>query len=458
MRLVIIVASFCCRTVQACSCGSVSPCARVTPDAVIFVGVPQNSTYRIEGDAYSGRRVLFKVDSIFHGLRAGTRLVDVDTLASSSCEALFDVGRPYLVYARHAARGSLAETLARTVSWALHGEPWGDESLQASQCSGSLPVADAGDDLDFLKAWLRKETVAAIQGEVYPDTNTLDAPDYNRRSRQLRGSDITAIDGNGQAWTVASDLNGHFRIPLKRGGRFVVSISTPRYRSAEPEYRVDVPERGCAEIAFWMGLDGQVRGLVREDGGGMTQPVKLELISVAEDDRSPTPLETTSQRNGEFAFTRVPPGRYVLGLNHSREPTAKMPYRRVYFPASEAPELARPIVLREAQTVSGIQLDIGIKMKPRAITARVSWPDGSPARFVHAWCAPTGYVPRAHDLTNEDGQITFPAMDGLSYDVGSAAASNYEIPARRRFAAKRVRVPPGDSVAIKLVLDHRPTK
>src|SRR5262249_43631823 len=117
---------------------------------------------------------------------------------------------------------------------------------------------------------------------------------------------------------------------------------------------------------------------------------------------------------------------------------------------------ATVIEVGEAGSVENVDFAVSTKLKPRTITAQIVWPDGTPARFVHTWCSPTGHVPWQHMLTNGKGQIIFPAMDGLTYEIGAAAASDYEVPSRRRFSALPVRVPPGESSKVRLVLSIPP--
>jgi hypothetical protein len=205
-----------------------------------------------------------------------------------------------------------------------------------------------------------------------------------------------------------------------------------------------------------MGFDGSVSGRLREPNGSPPIPIKVQLIPVLGGDIYPSPIETLSAADGTYAFSRVPLGRYVLAVNASDEPAKTRPYKRVFYPGVADRERAKLIRIGEAESVSNANFTLSARLNSRTITAGMFWADGTPARYVHTWCAPTGYVPWQHLLTDGQGRITFPAMDGLAYEIGAAAASDYEIVAKRRISAHPVRVPPGPSSSVRLVLSVSP--
>src|SRR5205085_8926074 len=106
----------------------------------------------------------------------------------------------------------------------------------------------------------------------------------------------------------------------------------------------------------------------------------------------------------------------------------------------------------QAEHVSNMNLKLSAKLNPRTITVHIVWADGTPAGDVHAWSAPVGYVPWQRLETDAKGRITFPAMDGLAYNIGAAAESDYEVPSRQGYSAKPVSVPPGPSASVRIVL------
>jgi hypothetical protein len=247
-----------------------------------------------------------------------------------------------------------------------------------------------------------------------------------------------------------------FVIEAVRPGKYTITVNQRSFRSQQAEYLVNVTPGRCAAVYASMSLDGKVTGRLRVSNGDSPPPIKLQLIPVLQSDRVLTPVDTLSRDDGSYEFYGVPPGRYLLGINALDEPTAETPFKRIYYPGVTQRKDAVALQLGEAQTISKADFTLPPKLHPRTIKAQVTWPDGSPARSVHTWCSPSGYLPWQHVLTDANGQITFNAMDGLPYEVGAAAASNYDIVSRRRFTAKPVRVAPGTSTSISLILSIPP--
>jgi hypothetical protein len=296
----------------------------------------------------------------------------------------------------------------------------------------------------------------SIQGQVYADTGQGNYHIYERIQKRLAGSSVILSSMGGHQYSAVADANGRFHIEPVRAGGYKVRVQQTNFRSGFAEYDVIVPDGGCGVINVAMGFDGSVSGRLRESHGNPPIPVKLELIPVLGGDIYPSPLETISGADGTYAFHRVPLGRYVLAVNASNEPTKKIPYKRVFYPGVEDRARAKLIHVGEAESVLHANFDLSARLNPRTITANMFWAEGTPARYVHTWCAPAGYLPWQHLLTDGEGHITFPAMDGLSYEIGAAAASNYEIEAKRRISAHPVLVPPGPSTSVRLVLSIPP--
>jgi hypothetical protein len=417
----------------ACECGDPPACAKVGPDAVIFVGVALNEAHTSDQDV--SHPVRFRIERMFKGLRS-ISFVEIDTSASTSCEAPFAKGRRYLVYAKRLDTGRVFTSL----------------------CNGSKPINQAADDLRFLEGWIRNRTITSIQGQILLDYGQGNVGSRDRLSKNLRGSLVTAVNTDGQRYSSGADGDGRFLIAPVRAGTYKLTVTQTRFLSGDPEYTVNVPEGGCADLYVWMSRDGKVMGRLREPTGRPPVAIRVQLIPILQGDVYPSPYETLSGVDGKYEFSRIPPGRYLVAVKASDEPTPKVPYKRVYYPGVPQRDRATPIQVAEARSVLNVNFTVTAKLNPRTIKAHISWSDGSPARSVHTWCAAAGYVPWQHLLTDNNGGITFNALDGLTYVVGAAAASNYEIVTRRRLSAKPLTVPPGRSTSVKLVIPLPPAK
>ena len=139
------------------------------------------------------------------------------------------------------------------------------------------------------------------------------------------------------------------------------------------------------------------------------------------------------------------------------EPRVRTPYARTFFPGVSKQDGAHVLTVGETSILMNHNFVVPAKLNARKVTVMTVRADGTPARFVHVWCSALGYTPWAHVLTDRSGQVIFDVLDGLAYQIGGAAASNYEIPALRRYSAEPVRVGPGNNMRVRLVLSIAPS-
>jgi hypothetical protein len=202
-----------CGSALACTCGNPPPCAKVGPNAVIFIGVPLNAPYPSPHDFSKVQPVRFKIEKSFKGLPDGTQFVEVDTLAASSCEAAFTKGVRYVVYAESDSTSSMTfGSLTRWFRRVFHGESFYPGRVFTSQCKGSRQVQDAAEDIRFLEAFVAHRTVMSIQGQVYADTGQGNYQLYDRIQKLLPGSSVSMSRMDGQQYGAVADAKGRFHI------------------------------------------------------------------------------------------------------------------------------------------------------------------------------------------------------------------------------------------------------
>lgn len=420
----------------ACECGVQPICARVGAINVIFLGTALNDSHPpgLAHKLSDIKPVRFKIDRSYKGIRRDQTIVDVDTSADTSCEVSFARSRHYIVFAEHT------------------------DHLWTNSCLGSKLFEEANEDIKFLDRYSKGETESSIEGEVYPNVQPGSGREYDRLLKKLAGSIITARSVEGYSYGSTADGAGHFLIPTVKPASYKVRVERSFFLPARPTYQANVAPGACASLFVRMDLNGRVSGTILEPSGHSAASVKLHLIPILTPDADGDPIEAVSSPSGAYHFSHIPPGHYLLAVNDSAEPTPENPFKRVYYPGVASRAKAALIEMGEAQVLSNVNLRVSEKMSPRTIRVQIVWSDGSPARFVHTWCAPVGDSPWQHLLTDGNGQIIFKAMDGLSYEIGAAAASDYEIESRRRFSAKKIVVPAGTTTSAKLVISIAPKR
>jgi hypothetical protein len=211
------------RGASACSCADPGPPCRALPQSdAVFVGKVQEIDEREEaGTRGAVRRVRFSVEENFRGagVERGASLEVVTGFGGGDCGYGFERGERYLVYAQHRAGG---------------------DSLYAGICSRTARLADAADDLAYLRARDRAERVAGIEGQI--DELRRDPGSKSTYPvGPMRGVTVIAErTGDGQRWESKTDGQGRFRIWGLTFGRYRVRAVLPEGFAPEATTRDDV--------------------------------------------------------------------------------------------------------------------------------------------------------------------------------------------------------------------------
>jgi hypothetical protein len=292
------------------------PCAAYWNASAVFVG-------RVEAISRSGgsRRVTFNVRESFRGVSSST--VDVLTgPAGQRCSLSLRSGQEYLVYA-HRSEGT--------------------STLTTSVCAGTREVSDAASDLSYARS---------IQGTGRSDGN--DGAAIGRITgqvllvpRTLTGkpaglakplADVSVVvsrrehDGLGENATTLTNDAGDYSVESRGPGRYTIRvIAGDRYYSDEPAGIAELRDvRACAVVDRRLHNNGRITGNVKDAGG---RPIAGLTIDLATSIGAPT-RRTTTDRNGQYDFLRVPPGRFIVGVNIGpRRKRTPRPLQLVYTSA-----------------------------------------------------------------------------------------------------------------------------
>ena len=211
------------RAAMACSCADPGPPCRAFPQAdAAFVGKVQEIDERGEaGTPGAVRRVRFLVEENFRGagVKPGASLEVATGFGGGDCGYGFERGERYLVYAQHHTGGA---------------------SLYTGICSRTAKLADADDDLAYLRARERSERVAGIEGQIHELRR-----DSGTKNTYMVGPmrDVTVIAervGDGQRFEAKTDGRGWFRMWDLTFGRYRVRAVLPDGFVPEATTRDDV--------------------------------------------------------------------------------------------------------------------------------------------------------------------------------------------------------------------------
>lgn len=287
----------------ACSCGGagVRPCAAYWEAKAVFSGVVMQVTDSgVRGGRgesvrpFNYKLVRLKVLDWFHGPRQ--RAAEVLTgPGDAECGYRFVPGRRYLVYAEEGTDGR----------------------LYTSACTATKPLAEAGDDLSFIRGLPAAPPLAAIYGNV--EFSGRDLKDDSFRGEPAAGIRVL-VEGSEVRRETLTDARGDFAFEGLPPGSYSLRPLYPEHaRGYVDTTPFELRARQCREVGYLPWWDGRIRGRVVDADGRPAAGLRVWLISPELDVSVRANLmhsmwEVTNA-DGSFELTNVPRGRYQLVVN-----------------------------------------------------------------------------------------------------------------------------------------------
>jgi hypothetical protein len=206
--------------------------------------------------------------------------------------------------------------------------------------NGSLPVADAGEQIETLR---RLETIGdrgIVRGRVIRGKGTQWKPVGDTRVIAHRAA------GN-LRFVTTTDSTGHFEFALLPPGAYRITVH-PIGSFRPDDVTLDVSRGSCWDVGIGQEPHAEIGGYVRYPDGSPAVGTQALLISV---DGS---WWSTSQvaENGYFSYYALDAGRYVIGVRLTRPPSldasssGEPPPASLYYPGVQSRSAAVPIMLR----------------------------------------------------------------------------------------------------------------
>jgi carboxypeptidase family protein len=133
------------------------------------------------------------------------------------------------------------------------------------------------EDLAYIRGLTRSKPGVVISGQVVRYRRNQQG---NMDTLPMAGIAVT-IEGQTPE-TTETDAKGQYRVEGLPAGEYVVKVSVPEGLSInEPQQKVNVADRGCAVVDFWLEPDGRLSGhvvnpqglLVDKAGSALPKPV-----------------------------------------------------------------------------------------------------------------------------------------------------------------------------------------
>lgn len=355
---IVIVVLLTSPTANACTCaGNHPPCESYGTASAVFVGTvtaermnkQPKQDERTEID-WIPRAVKFSVEQAYSGV-TGTEVEVFTGRGGGDCGYGFKIGQRYLVYAYRS-----------------------EDKLTTSICTRTRLFSNATEDLAFLGTLSSARPGVTIYGSISRDDGRKDEP--------LSSEILITIEGESQRKEVRPDAEGRFRVSGLPPGKYKVTLHLPDALTTwKSEGEITVSDRGCGAVGWYISDNGRVNGrVVNADG----EPVARILVGLVEPGGNPKENQVKLERTddeGNFKFSGVPPGRYLIAINHTRfgdpdDPTKAYPPS--FYPGVIDKEQAQAITVGPGEKLNDLVIRVPAKLPPSVVKVSVVWSDGSP--------------------------------------------------------------------------------
>lgn len=322
------------------------PCAEFWRADAVFIATATEVQTKPQG--FSGAAAItarLSIEESFKGIAEKEIMLEPD-----GCDYQFTQGEKYLVYA--------------------HRRPENKKLIVKIGRTRTKPLAEAAEDLNYIRSLLRGEPQAQIVGRI--GQHTAEIKESGRRfdsNTHFFGAPLAGIKvfakGAEQTYETFSDAKGEYAFFGLPAGEYEIRADYPIYFESRKE-TVQTTAQGCGigNIAAWR--KGAISGRVTDAKGAAVVSLRLSLVSAdaapeeileERENQSVWHLGNTDEK-GEFHFTRLPAGRYFIVINRSEFERSRMAERlqkipRLFYPGVKNLEKATVISIEEGEQVKG---------------------------------------------------------------------------------------------------------
>jgi hypothetical protein len=340
----------------ACSCPPVEhACEAYTATPIIFTGtvVSLGARETTSNRASYSQTIQFDVNEPFKGTRTDAitiKRVHVPSSCSSSTPE-FVVGRQYLVWANDDESGIPI----------------------VSDCTATRPLEEAAQFVSDLRELRAGRGATYIFGNVYRNrippngVRPEELQDYS--SLPLPGTRVK-VSSPESSYTVIADQQGHFVVPLARGGNYRVNMDLPKYFIQEGlDREIGLENHECVDMSWWAQYAFPFVGRVVDMHGVPIAGVPVELLSTEKLDSF---VHTFTDKDGKYELSASEPGDYLIAVNWDEPPSEEAPIATTLYPGGHNIETASrvhteeggPVALADFRLPTATKCTVQIQIEP----------------------------------------------------------------------------------------------
>lgn len=221
-------------------------------------------------------------------------------------------------------------------------------------------------DLDAAEADVRflNDVVTNDHGTVVYGSLKFQDPDDQRRRTPLGGIALR-VSLDGQHYETSTGADGTFVLTGVPTGMLKIEPALPQHLAFPPQAAGGMVKGGCLDVHMLATFNGRIRGRVLLDSGEPYRGI-VDIVPHGHARRLPHSHVFTDER-GEFAFSAVPPGDYLLGINVLRQPSRGDPFSPTYFPGTTDRSLATPVTVGAGTEHSGVDWVVSARLREGTI-------------------------------------------------------------------------------------------
>ena len=409
----------------ACDCMRTRPsCQEYWEAAAVFSGTVidiRRVTVK-EGDyEHPMRAVRLSIDQAFRGVE-GAEVEVLTGFGGGDCGFGFRQTEQYLVYAYRSEQ---------------------DQKLHTSICTRTRLLADAKDDLAYIRGLAKAKPGGTISGEVIRHLRDANGTMTNQ---PLSGIKVTFAGPD--KYEAVTDAKGEFRIEAVTPGEYTVKPSAPSGLGLRgPDRKATVADKGCAEVEFWLESNAQLSGRVLNPQGLPVAKAEIFMLDADKEKYGGHWDAAYADDEGKYSFKFIPSGRYILQIRFDGLTSQTRPFPEMYYPGIADRSQAKIITVRTGEVIENYDIQVPPLPPEAEIRGMVTWSDGRLAPAAHVEIE-IGAIAYGAPLDNQ-GRFSYTAYQGLTL----AVRASVEIEKGKYVYSDWVRVTAGvNDQSIKLVL------